>query len=398
MSLTYSDAQEIVFGLVLNRKLSLNAVRPDLFTAPYNKGIKLLQERPETPVESLIERVGFTPFDSAIHAAKSLNGSAELDWVSVLEKTKTKIEAGVELEKISRKLVYGGDVDTARVKDILTRIELNDSVDKYVPLAKVKPMEIPFKPCGWKPIDNHLGGIPEVGLITLLGYPGTGKTSAAIRFAKDFVKEYPDKYVLFFTLEMLKEELAVRMSEIEGKLTEEQALRILIFDEPVSADRVVNISSTIDDLGLVIVDFADYLCQGELSESNMTQAFMSLAKGTKLLRTPIMLLAQPNRSYQGGVPRMSQVYMTSAAEKATWMFLSIYNPHLTNFYEDPDQMRLPLRPGRAMIVCWKCRGGFRKHPKEAPGAIEMQYLGKDGFRMDDDMGGRPTQWHHVKTN
>lgn len=367
----WQSTSEVVCGLLIQGKQSPNPYRPDLFIAPFDAIVKEIKTN-QWSNDDIIEKIGLGPFQTAVQAAEAVNGLGDkVDWYKALERAYTKHIIGGQLEKFARRLQRGDDVDLTKVVELAGQLNKNTSV--MTPLSEVNPQEVSFIKTGWLPVDHHLGGIPEVGLITVFGAPGVGKTSFGIKLASKFAKTYPNKVVAVFTLEMLQEEFAKRCLEIDNTITHEEKSRILLCDQVLNVGEVSNRAATITDLGLVVVDFADQLVMGEMTESVMSEIYKTLAVLAKRLHIPVVLLAAMSRNYTGGVPRPAMIRYTSMAEYLSWMILALYAPD-RDFAKDKDRT-LPTVSGKAYICCWKSRGGFRVH-KEGPGAIQLNWRGE----------------------
>jgi hypothetical protein len=375
---SWLDASEIVTGLILEKRLSLNSVRPDLFFGEYKNLIKYMKEGIIEP-EDLIQKVGLDPFQSAVEASKHLNGAGDMaDWTRILEESALGYEAGAKLEKMARKWQLGESPDWTGAKEIITKGEGNISTG-YVPLSTIESGEVKFIKSGWPPFDTHIGGLPEAGLIVEGGNPGVGKTTSMIKFASCFAKEHPDKVVAVSSIEMLLMEVSGRFREI-AKLPKDVEDRILIDDTPVTAEQAINNASRIDNLGLLIIDFADLMIRGETTESSMAHIYRTLMIGAKQLHIPIILLSQLSYKYQGGLPHPDHLRYTSLAKALAWMIIMLYNPS-SDFYEEDSSASdlLPIVEDKAYMIVWKVRGGFRKHLNESPGAIQIAFRGDKGW-------------------
>jgi len=372
----WQDDSEIVAGLVLTNRLSCNAVRPEVFFGEYKNLIKLIKEGITEP-EELTSRIGLSPIQTAIDASKQINGLSAMDWPRILETSYAEYSAGTQLERIGKKLQKGETVDWSMLNKISSQAQENVGGD-FVPLSEVKGGKVPFISSGWKVFDEHIGGIPKVGLVVVGGNPGVGKTTFMGRFASSFAGLHKDKKIAIFSLEMILDEIAMRFREIQ-KLPKDIEERILLNESQVTPEEVISKSSTVENLGLVCVDFADYMISGETSESSMSHIYRTLAKGSKTLNCPIILLAQLSR-YKGGIPKPNHLRWTGMAEALGWMLLMLYNRN-TDWHSDSEEgdHYLPAQENAAFIIAWKIRGGFRKHENEAPGAIMIPFNGKYGW-------------------
>ena len=382
--MNWSDCSEIVCGLVLSKKLSINSVRQETLIPPYNDIIKLMKNG-VTATEDLIERVGLSPVQASLEAVKSMNGLGDKNWVKILENTASNYDAGNKLEKFGKKLQQGDDIDWAVVKTI-SHNAMEGVGGDFTPLSEIEAGEIAFKETGFTAIDKHLGGFPIVGQVIVAAQTSTGKTSFMVGLASCWAKKHPKDNVAIFTLEMMKEEIARRFDEIH-QLTNETKSRIQVNDAIVTPEEVVAKASTIENLGLVCIDFADLLIKGETTEFAMAHIYRTFMLGAKQLGCPVVLLSQLNRGYSGGIPRPSDIRYTGLAEALGWMILMLYNPSTDWFSEEDTKDKdnkeiLVVREGCAYIIAWKVRGGFRYHKDDSPGAIQVQFNGKKGWRTD----------------
>lgn len=373
---TWLETSELVTGLLLENRISLTLVRPELFFPPYDSVIKEMKKG-RTP-EELVEKCGFSLIQTAHTAVMGMNGLGEsVNWIQLLEKTKSLYEAGQQLEKSSKKLLRGEDIEWSHITDIARKVQVGQAGD-FIPLSEVERGEIPFISSGWDNIDKHLGGIPEVGMVLIGGDPGIGKTTGMGRFASCFVRKHTNKKVAVFSLEMILCELATRMDEVE-QLSKDEQSRILLCETPLNADAIINKAATIEDLGLICVDFADLVVE-EDTENAYAKMYRTFMFGAKQLHVPIIVLVQLLKN-KSGLPRPIHLRYTKMAEAFAWMILMLYDPS-KDWDNDEKQQILPVRAGAAYILCWKVRGGFRQHKDEAPGAIQLPFSGERGWSLD----------------
>ncbi len=374
MTDSWRDTSELVGGLVITGRISSNTVRPELFYPPIDEVIKLYKSGTVGP-EELSEMCGWTAISSLMEAAASINGTgSKLDWIKKLELSYANYTSGDELEKLGKKLKKGEQIDFSKLTTIAAKAQTGQS--SLVRASDIEPRETPFILSGYKPVDDHLGGHPAVGLLLIGGRPGTGKTTLLIRLVKSFLAQHPDKTVAVFSIEMLAEELRKRADEIV-EFTQDELERWIICDEPYTAEQIINKCATIDNLGFVGIDFADMMIIGESNEGKYTELYKNLALGSKSLRVPIALLAQFSGTYSGGVPKPEHFRWTRLAEALAWEIWTIWNPEKDYFAADEDL--LPIVDGKAYICVWKIRGGFRIHREDCPGAIQIPYKNDLGW-------------------
>jgi len=383
----WQDTSETTLGLILQRRLSPNTVRPEIFYGETKQAIKLIKDG-ISDTETLIEKCGIGVIQASLDAAKSLNGLGEADWALLLERSYNANQAGIQFEQMGRKLQKGESIDWTKAKELI--VDGQEDNGNLVPMSQIQEGVIPFIKTGWKPLDEHLGGLPQTGLVLVGGNPGSGKTRLMEKITKKFVKEHPDKTIALFSAEMLKEELVGRLRNEGDKLSKQDEERIIVSDKVTNANQVSNDAAKIDNLGLMVTDFADLLVWGETTESAMSQIYRTYAQTAKQLQVPNMLLCQLNRKYQGGVPRPYHIRWTGLAEALAWMILMVYNPNVDYFKEEDDAVEeLIIRENIAYLCCWKVRGGFRNHLEDSPGAIMIPFKREHGW-------GDKSKWFSLK--
>ena len=137
--------------------------------------------------------------------------------------------------------------------------------------------EVPGLSTGMPDVDRAIAGLNKSDLILLAARPGMGKTSFALNVLLHAGK-FSGKTVVFFSLEMSREQLAMRLISSEsfvdnkklvtGRLTEEDWTKIaaasaalnpdpdLIDDNPSLSVADMNAKCRrVDNLGLVVIDY-----------------------------------------------------------------------------------------------------------------------------------------------
>ena len=173
-------------------------------------------------------------------------------------------------------------------------------------------------------LDRKINGLNGSDLILIAARPGMGKTSMALNITLSVAKR-TDKAVAFFSLEMSKEQLAMRLLSNEsfvdnqklvtGNLTEDEWSKIgiassalsqtdiRIDDNPATTVAEMNAKCRrIDNLGLIVIDYlqlmttADKGRQAEnrvLAVGEMSRAMKIMAKE---LNVPVICLSQLSRA------------------------------------------------------------------------------------------------------
>jgi replicative DNA helicase len=235
-------------------------------------------------------------------------------------------------------------------------------------------------PSGLTKLDRLTAGFQPSDLVIVAARPSMGKTALVLGWSQ-FVGIYHRKPVAFFSLEMSKEQLVLRMlcseSRINnsnvrtGSLTERDFARIVD-----GASRIAEAEIFIDDtpaititelrakarrlhrdhqLGLIVVDYLQLLRSPAYShsrEQEISDISRSLKALAKELNVPVAALSQLNRSVESRTdkrPMMSDLRESGAIEQDADLIMFIYRDEVYN-KESPDK-------GVAEIIIAKQRTG-----------------------------------------
>lgn len=276
--------------------------------------------------------------------------------------------------------------------------DLFDGAVEAIELAGSEPEgSIPGVPSGFSILDDMTGGWLPGQVIVLAARPSVGKTALAMDFARAAAYEGGHS-VLFFSLEMSKPELMLRLLAAEGRialqnikkgrLTEDEVMSLrkiedrikggsLYFDDtpdigmshirsratrqkasPAGLDLIV-----IDYLGLMKVAAGNKQATRENQVADLSRALKLLAKELKI---PILVLAQLNRQSESRVdkkPAVSDLRESGAIEQDADCVMLIHRP---------DQSDPNIRPGEADLIVAKNRNG----PKDTIPLVPMLEFGK----------------------
>lgn len=379
---------EVTFGLLLEGKENLNRFRPQMFIEPYDEGFKVLIEEgdPNEKERRVIEAIGLPDYMAAKSAVAGLNGQVRgVDWAGGLERLAGFYDAGEMFARFSKELKQGKEVDWARINEVSERAQMG-TVSKFIGMGDVEAIEQPLVASGVPAIDAHIGGWPSPGMTIIGGNPKIGKTSLALGVASAYTVAHKKQQVAFFTLEMTSAQLKHRYKQLDlpWKMRKSDLNRIRICDEIVSATQIINYASTVPEIGMVIVDFADLIAEQEISETVMSHIYKTLAKGAKKLNSAVIVLSQFNRKYEGGVPRPHHIRYSGLSEALISLEMLLWNPgrdYFNNKNKD-DNCGLRIIDGEGYWCCWLARFGT-KHDDEFPGAIAMPFSGKAGWDFSE---------------
>lgn len=238
------------------------------------------------------------------------------------------------------------------MQDVYARLEELAASDKAVPGLST----------GLSDLDRAIAGLNNSDLILLAARPGMGKTSLALNILLHAGK-HSKKSVVFFSLEMSREQLAMRLLSNEsfidnkklvtGKLDPEDwgniaiastALNqtsILIDDNPsLSVADMLAKCRRVDNLGLVCIDYLQLMQSaggrtyaGENRQQVVSDISRSLKIMAKELNVPILCLSQLSRaseSRQDKRPLLSDLRESGAIEQDADIVLFIYRDDYYN--------------------------------------------------------------------
>lgn len=230
-------------------------------------------------------------------------------------------------------------VSQQHVKQSIVSLEkiLEDSFDRLDELHKDKG-KIRGVPTGFKDLDNILAGLQRSDLFILAARPAMGKTALVLNLAHNVAVQAKEP-VLFFSLEMSKEQLVDRLLSMEsgvdawalrtGNLTDQDFEKIgqamgTLSEAKIYIDDTPGI--TVSDLrtkarreahqhglGLIIVDYLQLMSGGSKfgSSDNRVQEISEISRGLKgvarELNVPVIALSQLSRSVESRSPQIPQL-------------------------------------------------------------------------------------------
>ena len=235
-----------------------------------------------------------------------------------------------------------------RVFDNLTELSQSDSL-------------IPGLSTGMRDLDAKINGLNRSDLLLLAARPAMGKTAFALNLCLNVAKKY-NKTVAMFSLEMSREQLAMRLLSIEsfvdgqkmatGKLTEDEWSKLCMASAALSQTDIRvddNASITVaemsakcrrlDNLGLVIVDYlqlmngSGYGKGGDSRVNVVSEISRSLKIMAKDLNVPVVCLSQLSRGPEGRTdkrPMLSDLRESGAIEQDADEVLFLYRDEYYN--------------------------------------------------------------------
>ena len=250
---------------------------------------------------------------------------------------------------------------------------------------------IPGLSTGLSDLDRAISGLNKSDLILLAARPGMGKTSMALNILLHAGK-FSGKSVVFFSLEMSREQLAMRLISgesfvdnkklVTGKLSESDwdrvaaaaaalnQTRILIDDDPSLSVADMNAKCRrVDDLGLVVIDYLQLMQSAggrSYSGENRQQVVSDISRALKImakeLNVPVLCLSQLSRASEGRQdkrPMLSDLRESGAIEQDADIVMFIYREGYYNKESD--------NPNLAECIVAKNRHGETR-------TVEMQWV------------------------
>lgn len=217
---------------------------------------------------------------------------------------------------------------------------------------------------GYRDLDNMTAGLQRSDLIILAARPAMGKTTLVTNLAYN-VATIAKQPVLFFSLEMSKEQLVDRMladaSGVDawnirtGNLSDDDFSKLSeamgeMSEAPIFIDDTPGLSvlemrtkarraSHSQPLGLIIVDYLQLLQSSGNHNGNRVQEVSEISRGLKLiareLNVPVIALSQLSRSVESRtppIPQLADLRESGSIEQDADIVSFIYRPG----YYEPD--------------------------------------------------------------
>ena len=232
--------------------------------------------------------------------------------------------------------------------------------DRLAELARLD-QDFPGISTGLKDLDRKINGLNKSDLVLIAARPGMGKTSIALNIALHAAK-HTGKTVVFFSLEMSREQLAMRLISNEsfvdnqklvtGRLTEDEWGKISLASSALSqTDLRVDDNPSItvaemnakcrrlDNLGLVLIDYLQLMTAAEAGRraENRVTVVSEISRALKImakeLDVPVVCLSQlslANESRPDKRPILSDLRESGAIEQDADEVMFLYRDDYYN--------------------------------------------------------------------
>lgn len=400
LSLLMLDFNKEAFDVLIKNKIT-----EETFYFPANKDIfkacldlyKKVQPINETSVrQKLIDLKFFEKIGGEGYFLTVCNKAETfLNFEHYVRKIK-KLEVAREASLFSRKLLEDINKNTDEVFSVLDQANANVvnllsnvASDGIVPVKDVfdsLAMKLTNKSqgkedgvkTGFVDIDNLIHCLQKKSMIVLAARPSVGKTALALNIAKNVITSKDNKPVLFFSLEMSREEIGKRLlADITGmsstkfgtgfcnnniliqKMGESKDLPLFIDETPVTTIFEIKAKAKYFNkkhpLGLIIIDYLQ-LINGSDKRIPREQQIAEISKGVKSLAkeldVPVLVLSQLNRSAEkeNREPRLSDLRESGSIEQDADVVLllskKINDKEEENPYSDNDLRTLIVAKNR----------------------------------------------------
>ena len=234
---------------------------------------------------------------------------------------------------------------------------------------------------GFYELDSFTQGFQKSDLIIIAGRPSMGKTALALNIGSNIIKNL-SLPVLFFSLEMSKEQLIYRLITTEtsisnmrlktGNLYKEDWLKLneiiknfsslpfFIDDtpDPTIQDIRMKIKKVIfeqNQIGLIIIDYLQLMQNSKFKAENRSQELSQITRSLKNLarefQVPIIALSQLSRSVENRTnkkPILSDLRESGSIEQDADVVLMLYreNYYSSNAFNNNNDVQLIIAKQR----------------------------------------------------
>lgn len=347
-----------------------------------HKPVDLLTLTEELKKKNDIETIGgsayLTELTNYVPTAAHAEAYAELVSQKAIRRRLIKASAeisemGFDEETSTEQLLEAAEAELFSVSDQslkqdLVSIEsiLTESFDRMEELHRNKG-QLRGVRTGYRDLDNMTAGLQRSDLIILAARPAMGKTTLVTNLAYN-VATIAKQPVLFFSLEMSKEQLVDRMladaSGVDawnirtGNLSDDDFSKLSdamgeMAEAPIFIDDTPGVSvlemrtkarraAHEQPLGLIIIDYLQLMQGSGRDSGNRVQEVSEISRGLKLLarelNVPVIALSQLSRSVESRspqIPQLADLRESGSIEQDADIVMFIYREE----YYNPDTDR-----------------------------------------------------------
>jgi len=275
----------------------------------------------------------------------------------------------------------------------LTTAELFSNIFLELKEKALKP-ELPGLASGFCDLDSLTQGFQKSDLIILAGRPSMGKTAFVLNIAENVLKKYKIP-ILFFSLEMSKEQLIYRLLSNETGISQTRLKIGNLYKEdwhelrksiqnysrlPFFIDDKANLTTQDirsklkqilfeqNKVGLIIIDYLQLLINSKLKTENRVQELSQITRSLKNLakefQIPIITLSQLSRNVENRInkrPVLSDLRESGSIEQDADLVLMLYRE---NYYNSISEKNEKITPAELIIA---------KHRNGPLGMVELSF-------------------------
>lgn len=344
------------------------------------KPVDLLTLTDELKKKKLLEEIGgstyLTELTNYVPTAANASTYAEIVAAAAIRRRLINVsgeiaELGYDEEYQVQELLEKAEAELFSVSDAnskqdLVSVEtiLLESFDRLEELHRNKG-QLRGLQTGYRDLDKMTAGLQRSDLIILAARPAMGKTTLVTNLAYN-VATYNKQAVLFFSLEMSKEQLIDRMlsdvSQVDswnirtGNLSDEDFAKLSeasgeLAEAPIYIDDTAGMSvlemrtkarraAHNQPLGLIVIDYLQLMqASTARKDGNRVQEVSEISRGLKLLarelQVPVIALSQLSRSVESRDdkrPQLSDLRESGSIEQDADIVMFIHRPG----YYEPD--------------------------------------------------------------
>ncbi len=402
----YSDANRRLFQCLIDMHNEGRGIDLILLTERLRRSGEMEQIGGEAYLAELMQSVSVAAH--APHYAEIVRDKSVLR--DLIETTSGILSSVYESARTPRELISEAEESIYRISDARSSknvLPMHDIMDDLMEKIDKMNGEMDGVPTGFDKIDKMLNGLHASELIILAARPSMGKTALAANIAEHVTIEAKQP-VLFFSLEMSRDELAMRMlcslarirkrDLINNNLSDAERSRFNsalsdltnspLFIDDTSSHTVSEIAAAArrlkrqNGLALIVIDYLTYIEPDNPLEPRQEQVakaarrLKGLARG---LKVPVLCLAQVNRQAEQSKdnrPRLSNLRDSGAIEQDADVVMFV---HREEYYRRDEEAFDQDLKGKAEIIIAKQRNG-------STGTVEMHW-NAEFTRFSDDADG-----------
>jgi len=260
-------------------------------------------------------------------------------------------------------------VTEIKTQKLFTSAELLNSVFFELKEKSLNP-SLPGLSSGYDDLDSLTQGFQKSDLIIIAGRPSMGKTALGLNISLNVIKQ-SKLPVLFFSLEMSKEQIMYRLLSIEASISQTRLKSGNLYQTDwVKLNKVINVMSKfplfIDDtpdlsiqdikskiktilfeqaqIGLIIIDYLQLMQNSNSQQENRVQELSQITRALKNIarqfNIPIIALSQLSRNVETRMdkkPILSDLRESGSIEQDADLVLMLYQNKESNLKQNENQ-------------------------------------------------------------